>query len=270
MVTPEVRQQYQTTDPLRTRIETHQRYSERQIDLNAECRAALGLTGGESLLDVGCGPGDWPCYLRQHGHTGRLAGLDQSAAMIRAATEASEGLGIAWFTGEADALPFPDAYASIISARHMLYHVPDIPAALREFARVVGPGGRVFATTNSKRDMPHITEMERALTTHFGLLDVARTNEPFNTANAKPILEAIYPQVDEMILSNAFLFTTPEPIVAYIMSMTAVHTNANNPGLGGEIYDWLMTETTRRLAAMGGIWRDPKDLGLYRCRVGKG
>ncbi len=85
MVTPEVRQQYQTTDPLRTRIETHRRYSERQIDLNAECRAALGLAGTESLLDVGCGPGDWPRYLRQHGHTGRLTGLDQSSAMIAAA-----------------------------------------------------------------------------------------------------------------------------------------------------------------------------------------
>src|SRR5438876_3710507 len=96
MVTRAVRQQYRTTDPLRTRIDTHRRFSERQIDLDAECRAALGLTGDEALLDVGCGPGDWLRYLRQTGHRGRLAGLDQSPAMIAAATATTEGSGIAW------------------------------------------------------------------------------------------------------------------------------------------------------------------------------
>ncbi|MGI8690594.1 MAG: class I SAM-dependent methyltransferase [Thermomicrobiales bacterium] len=267
MVTREVKQQYQTTDPLRIRVETHARYSERQIDLDAECVRALGLTGSESLLDVGCGPGAFPRYLRAHGHTGRLAGLDQSAAMIAAATETSATLAIEWFRGEANALPFPDGAFDVIAARHMLYHVPDIPAALRAFARVTGPGGAVFATTNGAMDLPYIIEMEHALAAQFGVPDVSRTNAPFNTANAKAILETVYPHVDETILPNAFVFTTPEPIVAYIMSMTVVHANASDPTLRADIHDWLTAETTRRLAALGGIWRDPKDVGLYRCRV---
>lgn len=266
MVTREVKQQYQTTDPLRIRVETHARYSERQIDLDAECVRALGLTGGESLLDVGCGPGAFPRYLHAHGHTGRLAGLDQSAAMIAAAAEASAESAIEWFRGEANALPFPDGAFDVISARHMLYHVPDILAALREFARVTGPGV-VFATTNGAMDMPAIIEMEHTLAAQFGLLDVSRINEPFNTTNAKAILETVYPKVDETILPNAFIFTTPEPIVAYIMSMTVVHANTSDPTLLAEVHDWLTAETTRRLAVMGGIWRDPKDVGLYRCRV---
>jgi hypothetical protein len=33
------------------------------------------------------------------------------------------------------------------------------------------------------------------------------------------------------------------------------------------IHDWLQNEATRRLAAMGGLWRDPKDVGLYRCQA---
>ncbi|MCA1670098.1 MAG: class I SAM-dependent methyltransferase [Thermomicrobia bacterium] len=267
MVTREVQQQYQTTDPLRIRVETHVRYSERQIDLDAECVRALGLVGSESLLDVGCGPGAFPRYLRAHGHTGRLAGLDQSAAMIAAATATSAALEVEWFRGEANALPFPDGAFDVISARHMLYHVSEIPAALREFARVTGPGGRVFATTNGAMDLPAIIEMEHALAAQFGLPDVSRTNAPFNITNAKAILEAVYPKVDETILPNAFIFTTPEPIVAYIMSMAVVHANASDPTLLAEIHDWLTAETTHRLTTMGGIWRDPKDVGLYRCRV---
>ncbi|MCA1666764.1 MAG: methyltransferase domain-containing protein [Thermomicrobia bacterium] len=267
MITDEVKQQYRTTDLLRIRVETHARYSERQVDLDAACVRALGLTGEESLLDVGCGPGAFPRFLRAHGHIGRLAGLDQSAAMIAGASEASAGLAIEWYTGEANALPFPDGAFAIISARHMLYHVPDISGALREFARVVGPGGTVLAVTNSATNMPHITAMEHALTVHFGLPNVSRTTEPFNTTNAKTILETVYPQVDETILSNAFVFTEPEPIVRYIMTMMAVQQTAERPTLRADIHAWLRAETTRRLTAMGGIWRDPKDVGLYRCHA---
>ncbi|MGI8858151.1 MAG: class I SAM-dependent methyltransferase [Thermomicrobiales bacterium] len=267
MVAPEVRQQYQTTDPLRTRIETHNRYSERQIDLNAECRTVLGLTGSEALLDVGCGPGDWPRYLRQHGHTGRLAGLDQSPAMIAAATATTEGLDIEWFTGEANALPFPDGSFAVISARHMLYHVPDIAAAIRAFARVVGPGGTVFATTNSHDSMPHIMALEDDLCAHFGLPIISSVSLPFGIENAPGILRAVYPQVEETILTNAFVFTTPEPIVAYILSMMTVQGTADDRARYNAIHDWLQNEATRRLTAMGGVWRDPKNVGLYRCRV---
>jgi ubiquinone/menaquinone biosynthesis C-methylase UbiE len=266
VVAPEVRQQYQTTDPLRTRIETHARYSERQIDLNAACRAALGVSGGEALLDVGCGPGDWPRYLRQHGHTGRLAGLDQSAAIIVAATAAAQGLGIEWFTGVADALPFPGRPFNIITARHMLYHVPDIAAALREFARVVGTGGTLLATTNSHRDMPHIMSLKDDMIAHFGLPVILSTSLAFGIENAPGILRAVFAQVDETILTNAFVFTTPEPIAAYIMSMMTMQQTADDRPLYNAIHAWLQSEATRRLAAMNGIWRDPKDVGLYRCR----
>jgi ubiquinone/menaquinone biosynthesis C-methylase UbiE len=267
VVAPEVRQQYQTTDPLRPRIETHARYSERQIDLNAACRSALGVSGSEALLDVGCGPGDWPRYLRQHGHTGRLAGLDQSPAMIAAATTAAEGLGIEWFTGLAGALPFPDASFDITSAQHMLYHLPDIPAALREFARVVGPGGTVLATTNSRRDMPHLMALKDDLCARFGLPVIPSPSLAFGIENAPGILRAVYSRVEETILTNAFIFTTPEPVVAYIMSMMAVQQTAGDQARYNAIHDWLQNDATRRLAAMGGLWRDPKDVGLYRCRV---
>ncbi len=265
MVTREVTQQYQTTDLLRIRVETHARYSERQIDLDAECVRALGLTGGEALLDVGCGPGAFPRYLRAHGHTGGLAGLDQSAAMIAAATEASDGLAIEWFMGKANALPFPDGAFAIISARHMLYHLPDIPSALREFARVVGPGGIVLAVTNGQRGLPHIDALRADMLAHFGLPVPPSPAATFGIENAPSILRTVYPTVEETILSNAFVFTEPEPIVRYVMTMMAVQQTAEHPNLLAEVHDWLTAETTRRLAAMGGIWRDPKDVGLYRC-----
>lgn len=268
-VAPEIRQQYRTTDPLQTRIATHERYSERQIDLHAACREALNLRGDEALLDVGCGPGDFPLWLRAHGHGGRIAGLDQSEGMIAAARSAAEqqGAAIDWFIGEANALPFADGEFSVISARHMLYHVPDIPGALREFARVMGPEGRVLATTNAGTSQPHITALQRDMQAHFDLPTFLMPNLSFRTDNAREILSAVFPFVEETILSNAFIFTEPEPIVAYIMTTRTAHQTQHDAALHQEIYDWLLAETTRRLAAMGGTWRDPKDVGLYVCRM---
>ncbi len=47
----------------------------------------------------------------------------------------------------------------------------------------------------------------------------------------------------------------------------AVQQTAEQPILFAEVHDWVTAEATRRLAAMGGIWHDPKGVGLYRCRV---
>ncbi len=152
----DVHQQYKTTDLLQIRVETHQRYSEAPRDVDAECAAVLGLAGDEALLDVGCGPGVFLRYPRGRGHRGRLAGLDQPAAMVAEAGRAAQDAGavIEWLTGLADALPFADGQFAVLCARHMLYHVPDIPAALGEFARAVGSGGVVFAATNGVRNTP--------------------------------------------------------------------------------------------------------------------
>jgi len=207
-------------------------------------------------------------YLRANGHTGRLSGLDQSAGMIAAAAEASDGLDIEWQTGGADALPFPDGAFSAVSARHMLYHVPDVPAALAEFGRVAGPGGTVFAATNHPHTTPHLIALEDDMLAHFGLPGRSFPAAGFNTVNAPDLLGSVYAEVEEIILTNALVFTEPDPIVRYVMSWAGSQQSADRPGLFAEMHGWLTAEATARLAAKNGLWRDPKIVGLYRCKVG--
>jgi SAM-dependent methyltransferase len=266
----DVHQQYKTTDLLRVRVETHRRYSEAPLDLDAECAAVLGLAGDEALVDVGCGPGVFLRCLRGRGHRGRLAGLDQSAAMVAEAGRVAQRAGavIEWFTGLADALPFADGEFAVLSARHMLYHVPDIPAALGEFARVVGPGGVVFAATNGGRNTPGLGELEDAIAQRFGLEEGPEPSRRFNTGNAPDQLREVFPVVEETILPGALVFTEPGPIVDYVMTQSVPQQAADDPELFGRIHAWVSTQATSRLKAQGGIWRDPKSVGLYRCVVG--
>ena len=193
--------------------------------------------------------------------------MDQSAAMIAEAGQAAQGAGavIEWFTGVADALPFADGEFAVLSARHMLYHVPDIPAALGEFARVVGPGGVVFAATNGERNTPGLGELEEGIAQRFGLEEGPEPSRRFNTGNAPEQLREAFPSVEETMLPGALVFTDPGPIVAYVMTQSVPQQAADDPELFGRIHTWVTDEATRRLEALGGIWRDPKIVGLYRC-----
>ena len=137
--------QYETDENLRIRIETHQRYTVGP-PLEPAIDAVLGLQTDESLLDIGTGPGSFPQRLRRAGHRGRLVGVDVSAGMIAKAKSA--GADVEFLEADAASLPFPDHSFDVVTARHMLYHVPDISCALREARRVLRPGGRFLAVTN--------------------------------------------------------------------------------------------------------------------------
>ena len=90
----------------------------------------------------------------------------------------------------------------------------------------------------------------------------------FNTGNAPELLRAVFPVVEETILPGALVFTEPEPIVDYVMTQTLPQQAAADPELFGRIHAWATVQATSRLEALGGTWRDPKAVGLYRCVAG--
>jgi ubiquinone/menaquinone biosynthesis C-methylase UbiE len=258
----EAEQQYLTTDPLQVRIDTHDHHSERTIDLNAEGAAAFALTGGESVLDVGCGTGTFLTYLRCNGSHGRLAGLDRSDAMVTEA--AMRDPSIKWVVGDVERLPFADGEFDRVSARHMLYYVDDLQSALRELSRVTATDGLFLATTNATRSTPLIDDLYLDLLAAFSLPPKQHAAGEFHTENAPAALGTVWPHVEEIILDNAFIFTAPEPIVRYVATLLpSVH--GTDASMRVEMLGWLEREAASRLRALGGTWRDPKRVSLYRC-----
>ena len=107
-------------------------------------REALQCAPGQSVIDVGCGPGFYVAELRDVvGPRGRIVGVDTSAAMLAAAARRCEGRGHAEFH-EAPATALPVASASFDRALsvQVMEYVADVPAALAEIHRVLRPGGR--------------------------------------------------------------------------------------------------------------------------------
>src|SRR6516165_2597662 len=86
-----VREQYSDAEKLRIRIETHERYgrgdTERIVD---ECVAALELSPGLRVLDVGCGAGSWHARLTAAGAV--IIGMDLMTGMLREACAVDSAL----------------------------------------------------------------------------------------------------------------------------------------------------------------------------------
>jgi SAM-dependent methyltransferase len=97
---------------------------------------------GRLTLDIGCGEGRLSRDLRELGH--RVVGVDQSPSMIAAAREADpEG---EYIEADAAALPFEEGSADLAIAFMSLMDMDDMPAGVREVARVLEPGGLFVAS----------------------------------------------------------------------------------------------------------------------------
>jgi SAM-dependent methyltransferase len=105
------------------------------------------LQPGQSLLDVGCGPGNLTLDLAARVAPGRVVGVDRSEAVLelaRAEAAATEGApDVTFAVGDAYALPFEDGTFDVVHAHQLLQHLGDPVAALRELRRVARPGGVV-------------------------------------------------------------------------------------------------------------------------------
>jgi len=109
----------------------------------------MPVTGhdGTSILDYGCGPGHDLVGFGVHSRPRRLVGCDVSRSSLN---EAQLRLGLhgincelTLLDPEAGALPFSDEAFDYVHSSGVLHHTPDPVAILREFRRILRPGGQV-------------------------------------------------------------------------------------------------------------------------------
>ena len=115
-------------------------------DMVAQRKAMLGLlnlNAGEHVLDVGSGNG---IFVREVleivGSNGHACGIDISEIMVGLAQNICPGA--VFVKGDATDLPADDESYDVLTTSQLLCFVQDIPNALREFYRVLKPGGRML------------------------------------------------------------------------------------------------------------------------------
>jgi ubiquinone/menaquinone biosynthesis C-methylase UbiE len=100
------------------------------------------------VADVACGTGILADRIQRDLHPAAVYGVDMSEGMLKQAQSRSSA--VDWRRGPAEQLPFDDGTLDAVVTTSA-FHFFDQPAALREFHRVLAPGGLVAVTTMSAR-----------------------------------------------------------------------------------------------------------------------
>jgi demethylmenaquinone methyltransferase/2-methoxy-6-polyprenyl-1,4-benzoquinol methylase len=139
-----------------------------------EVRAAIAdlqLPQGSCGLDVGCGVGLYTLWLAEAvGPAGRVVGIDRVAERIDAAKRlvgaALEPGRLAFRPGDGTAIVEGDHTFDWVWCADVLHHIENPVLALKEFARVVRPGGRIMVKESQVFHalfLPGYPELERQL-----------------------------------------------------------------------------------------------------------
>jgi len=113
------------------------------------------VTPGVRVLEIGCGGGGLLRMLHERGAS--VVGIDALNVALNLARRRDVALQRLYVVqiGADITLPFRDASFDAIIGQHVVEHLPDVSAALREWKRLLKPNGRIaLATPNARYPDP--------------------------------------------------------------------------------------------------------------------
>ena len=201
--------EYQSLTPLGIRQAIHREYSVPPDRLEETTFNAVDLKPTDTVVDVGPGTGSFLARFVAAGHTGTIAALDRSMAAARVVDAISGPLSL---QGDACHLPFADRTVDVVFARHMLYHVADVPKALREFRRVLRHGGRCVCVVNHPEQAPRLTGLLRRSVRLKGIRPPELPK--VDSTNLPALIEPVFGAVEVTHFDGQLVFDRPEPVIA--------------------------------------------------------
>jgi len=185
----------------------------------------LALSGGDLLIDVGCGRGGPGLWVSSTAGAS-LLGVDISPTALAAARRRAAVLGLGGSTtfseGSFDAIPAESASARGVMSIDALLFAPDKAAALREIARVLGPGGRFVATTwdyhTQPVNRPPQVDDHRPLLIEAGFRVVGYDETPGWLESHRKLDSLLLDAVDELAEESG---ESPEEVRAGLEEMAA-------------------------------------------------
>ncbi len=257
-----VSEQYRDASNLGARTALHERFSTNPHPWQRWVFDEFDLPAGARILEVGCGPGNlWTGNLDRLPAGWEVTLTDASPGMIQAVKRRlADDERFRFRQADAQALPFGDNAFDAAVANHVLYHVPDRGRALSEMARVLGPAGTLYASTNGRDHNREMGRMLRFLFPERPDDGYHQAGIGFSLENGKEQLSRWFGGVRLLRREDSLFVTEVGPLLDYLMSGTAAHA----AGRDGETVA-LAERLERELGARGGI-HVTKDTGMFVAR----
>ena len=248
---------YVQQNTLDARIALHQKYSTNPYGWNRWVFDQIQLAPGMKVLELGCGTGAlWSAHRAQVPIDASILLTDFSERMLDAAKAALDDDNRFTFAQmDIQSIPHPDASFDTVIANHMLYHVPDIPKALSEVARVLAPGGCFYASTLGMHSQQELWALYRPFAdrAHF----TYAKSSPFTLQNGADQLAAHFAHVELREYMDSLLVTEPPDLLDYIKSLQTIPESIA-PEFDAHI---------RAAFAPAGSLHITKEQGLFICRT---
>ena len=253
--------QYRTDANLAARQSVYA-YQQPPIDLVATVLDLAGLTGRETIADIGCGNGIYLAGLARRGHLGRLLGVDLSPGMLAAARVRAPDTGL--LVGDAAALPLADGVTDVSLAPHMLYHVPDRQAAVRELRRITRSGGQVLVVLNGADHLAQLRDLVTTAAVDAGwppaeIASEYQTHQVMTLDAGTQLLAARFGSVQRHDFVAELALPDVQPIADYAASMWSAQARAEPAEFGAAVAD-------RVPFGPDGLFRVTTHSGLLICR----
>jgi SAM-dependent methyltransferase len=223
--------------------------------------------GTQIVADVGCGNGFDLRQIVPQGRCRHAIGIDLSAGMLRSLEDLRQSGSLSLVQADAQRLPLPDGSVDVAMAMHMLYHVPDVTAAIRELRRIIKPGGTVLASTNSSAHLAEIaTLLDAAVSSQLGRPVQASPADSFTTETGTALLGREFSGVTVRTLDVPLSIPSAQPVVTYVGSI-------REPTLAwiGEPLDFDavlddISVKVEQVIQAHGSFRTSTHMGVFICR----
>ncbi|MBQ4568190.1 MAG: class I SAM-dependent methyltransferase [Desulfovibrio sp.] len=150
------------------------------------------------ILDVGCGPGFWVRFFLRRGFQ-RVWACDLTPQAVRLTRTSLDIFGLRTEgtiqEGNAEQLPYEDATFDHVNCQGVIHHTPDTEQCVREFFRVLKPGGTVCFSVYYKnfilRHPALFRTVQRALSSLVGLKGRGREAMLRDAKNAEDMVRLL-------------------------------------------------------------------------------
>jgi SAM-dependent methyltransferase len=255
-----LREQYKTPDNLDIRVRTHVLYSQPKVDLMTWVLDQTQWQGDEFVLDVGCGSGNYVVPTRQRCR--HYVAADLSFGMLdQLEPPIPDRINL-----NAEHIPLTDNSVDVVLANHMIYHIPDQDSAVSEIARVLRPGGRLLAATNSRNNMAELKALQSSLARQLlPNFDVPLPSLSFTLEDGGQLLNRHFSQVERHDLPGSLVFPNSQPVIDYIGTTRERLQHFLPDNMTWEMAEGLLRQELDQHISEHGEFRVTKLTGVFVC-----
>lgn len=264
-----VKEQYETASNLEKRIRLHD-YSTSSQSWMEWVYDRLELQENEQILELGCGTGLlWQTNIHRLPRNLNLTLTDRSQGMLQKTKEnlvrfqrllEEKAINIEYRIADGDCLALENAQYSCVIANHMLYHVKEREACIREIAGSLKAEGRFLCSTIGDTHMQELHDIVAEFDDRIDMPFKGIT-KGFRLENGQAQLTRFFSRIERMEQENDLIVDDVEAIYDYVCSY---------PGNASLILEQRGQEFRRllqeRMEREGAIFIH-KSTGMFRCRV---